>query len=251
MSSQRFSLLSSGHPSQSRPADVPVVGIVGGVGAGKSSIIRQVTKTRLCIIDADRIGHEQLLVDDIRKQIVSEFGDQVLDEHGEIDRRRLAAEVFGSSSLHQQKLERLNGIVHPAIQSEIRRQIRAVTNDVDAIIIDAALLLEAGWKEECDALVFVDTPIQQRQARVALTRGWSADEHQRRESSQWSLERKRESCQFVVDNSGPPEPAAKHMEQFLKEIIQQKKQQADSGGDIPKKNGQHTESGCGPDILNV
>ncbi len=218
--------MSSGHSSRSSSAGIPIVGLVGGVGAGKSSIVRDVTALRLHVIDADRIGHEQLLVGGIRKKIVNEFGDQILDENGEIDRRRLAAMVFGSSVLQQVRRTRLNDIVHPAIQEEIRRQIRDTPEGVDAIIIDAALLLEAGWEEECDALIFIDTPLQLRQSRVAQTRGWSADEHERREASQWDSERKRKYCHYTVDNSGTPESAAVQMKRCLKEIIERTRSQA-------------------------
>jgi len=198
------------------------VGLVGGVGAGKSSIVREVTSLRLCVIDADRIGHDQLLVGSIREKIISEFGDQLLNVHGEIDRGRLAAMVFGSSELHQLRRTRLNEIVHPAIQEEIRRQIQKAPNNVDAIVIDAALLLEAGWADECDALIFIDTPLPLRQARVAQTRGWSADEHARREASQWTSDLKRNHCQYSVDNSGTQEASVTQMDRCLKRIIQQK-----------------------------
>lgn len=102
----------------------------------------------------------------------------------------------------------------------MQRQIHAAPYDAEAIILDAALLLEANWTDECNAIIFIDTPIQQRQARVAQTRGWSAEEHQRREASQWSLDDKRRHCQFTVDNSGTPEAAAEQMERCLREIIQ-------------------------------
>lgn len=213
--------MSSGFPSRSSPPGIPIVGLVGGVGAGKSSLVREIGSLRLCVIDADRIGHEQLLVDSIREKIVDEFGNEIINANGEIDRRRLAEMVFGSSEFHQLKRQRLNEIVHPAIQEEIRRQIQGASEDVDAIVIDAALLLEAGWANECDALIFIETPKPMRQARVAQTRGWSADEHERREASQWSSEQKQKSCQYTVDNSGTPEAAALQLENYLKEIIQQ------------------------------
>lgn len=175
---------------------------------------------RLWVIDADRIGQEQLTVQSIRDRIVNAFGDQVLDPNGQIDRSRLAAEVFGGSSSQHHKRAQLNEIVHPAILAEIRRLVQAAPQDAEAIILDAALLLEADLADECDALIFVDTPIRQRQVRVAETRGWSIEEHERREASQWSLDRKRRYCQFIVDNSGTPEAAAIQMEKCLKEIIE-------------------------------
>lgn len=176
---------------------------------------------RLHFVDADRIGHEQLAVQEIKEQIVKEFGTQVLDSFGNISRPSLAAQVFGDSPENQQKRQQLNSIVHPAIRSEILRQINAAPQDVDAIILDAALLLEAGWADECDAVIFIDTSLEQRQKRVADTRGWSAEELHRREASQLSLEEKRRRSDFVVDNSGEVSVAAHQMEEALIKVLAQ------------------------------
>ncbi len=215
--------MSSSHSPGCESAGIPVIGIVGGVGAGKSSVVGRVTGFRLFVIDADRVGHQQLTDPQIRDQIVNVFGNQVLNASGQISRPDLAAEVFGDSSDQKQKRQLLNEIVHPAIQKEIRRLMKSAPQDADAMVLDAALLLEAGWAEECDAVIFIDTPVEDRQKRVAETRGWSADEHTRREASQWSLEKKRKLSQFVVDNSGTPEEAAHQMEQVLKRILQHHK----------------------------
>lgn len=216
-----ISPLSSESTTRTLPARIPLVGIVGGVGAGKSSVVRNVKSLRLHFVDADRIGHEQLAVPEIRDQIVKEFGSQVLDSSGCISRPALAAQVFGDSAQKRQKRQHLNSIVHPAIRTEIRRQINTAPQDVDAIILDAALLLEAGWAEECDAVIFVDTPLEQRQKRVADTRGWSLEELQRREASQLGLEEKRRRSDFCVDNSGEISVAAHQMEEALIRIMTQ------------------------------
>ena len=214
-----ISPLSSESTSERSVARVPLVGIVGGVGAGKSSVVRNVKSLQLHFIDADRIGHDQLTVKKIKDQIVKTFGTQVLDSSGDISRPDLAAQVFGDSSENQEKRKQLNTIVHPAIRSEIRRQINSAPQDADAIILDAALLLEAGWADECNAVIFIDTSLEQRRKRVAETRGWSAEELQRREASQLSLEEKRRRSDFCVDNSGDIFVAAHQMEQALMKII--------------------------------
>lgn len=196
-----------------------MIGIVGGVGAGKSSVVKHITSLRLHLIDADRIGHAQLEKNAIRGVLVEAFGPSVLDGQGRVDRRALGKLVFGDSPDHAQRLTRLNQIVHPAIRSEIHHQIQTAPQDADAIVLDAALLLESGWAAECDAIVMIDTPLELRRLRVAETRGWSIDEHSRREAAQWPLEKKREAAQYVVDNSGTPESAAKQIEAILQLII--------------------------------
>lgn len=149
----------------------------------------------------------------------------MLDAAGQISRPLLAAEVFGKSQEQKKKRSQLDKIMHPAIREEIRKLMSSAPQDAEAIILDAALLLEAGWAEECDAIIFIDTSLEQRQQRVAETRGWSAAEHSRREASQWNLDDKRRVCKFSVDNSGSPKAAALEMEAILQEIIKQHKKE--------------------------
>ncbi|MCA9013281.1 MAG: dephospho-CoA kinase [Planctomycetaceae bacterium] len=198
---------------------IPVVGIVGGVGAGKSSVVRRITTLKLFVIDADRIGHELLLTSDIRAKLCHVFGEEILDEAGVIARERLAAKVFGASEPQISNRIRLNEILHPAIREEIYRLIKLAPQDADAIILDAALLLEAGWADECDVIIFIDTPLEVRQQRVAANRGWSAEELQRREASQWSLSKKRQLARFIVDNAGSPQSAVNQLTSVLEKTI--------------------------------
>ncbi len=196
-----------------------VVGVVGGVGAGKSSVFRAISGFRLSVVDADRIGHQQLQQAAVRQALVQRFGSSILGENGEIDRRILGSLVFGSTPESQQNLAALNELVRPGIRAEIHRQIQQAPQDVDAVLLDAALLLEAGWAAECDGLIFIDTPLVLRQQRVFLQRGWTADELARREASQWDLAKKRQACGFVVDNSGTLENSAAQFQQHLATIL--------------------------------
>lgn len=181
--------------------------------------MRGVKSLRLSIVDADQAGHHQLRKPEIRDQLTRVCGHEILAQDGEIDRRRLAALVFGETPEHNQRRELLNQIVRPGIREDIRRQISSAPQDVDAIILDAALLLEAGWAAECDALIFIDTPLELRRQRVAINRGWSSEELRKRESSQWDVERKKAACHFVVDNSGSPEDSAAQMERCLRTVL--------------------------------
>ncbi len=205
---------------QSQHANIPVVGIVGGVCAGKSSVLRTVSDLQLFVIDADHIGHALLEKNDIRSQLRDTFGKEIFDEAGLVLRTRLAEIVFGDTDEQTNNRNRLNEILHPAIRTEIHRSIKQAPQDVDAFILDAALLLEVGWADECDAVIFVDTPIEMRQQRAAANRGWSVEEFRRREASQWSPVKKRQFAEFVVDNSGLPKAAAEQMTLVLEKIIE-------------------------------
>lgn len=211
--------LTSNSPSHANRSKVPVIGILGGIGSGKSSVVRHVDGLKLHIVDADKIGHKLLSDSEIQIRIRQAFGEQVFADPTTIDRSQLAARVFGESADRQAARSALNDIMHPAIRLQIHSEIDSVPMDVDAVILDAALLLEGGWEATCDWLIFVDTPKVIRLQRVQDNRGWSADELNRREASQISVEAKRQRADFEVDNSGSIENAAQQMKQTIESIL--------------------------------
>ncbi len=212
----------------------PVIGILGGIGSGKSSVIRKITDRNLTIIDADVIGHDVLKSPNIIAQLTTAFGNDILvDKPTEtsnisetpapkaIDRQKLSKLVFGDHSQQKHNLETLNGIVHPEIRRRLHQEIDSAKKSSDAVILDASLLLEGNWDAHCDHLIFIDTDIQIRQARVQKNRGWDASELPKREKTQVKIATKRQQADFTVDNSGNLEKSAHQMKQILKRIIGQ------------------------------
>jgi len=198
---------------------VPVVGLIGGVGSGKSSLARWMSgQLRVSVIDADDAGHRALARPDVRKSIRRRFGEEVFDNQGGIRRDRLANRVFGADEGSRRDRRDLEKIVHPVIGADLRRQMDTARRnaDVDLILLDAAVLLEAGWKELCDAVVFVDAPLEQRQRRVREGRGWSAAELNQREESQLGLAEKRAAADLIVDNSASIEEAGRQLFNWIK-----------------------------------
>ncbi|MCH2213263.1 MAG: dephospho-CoA kinase [Fuerstiella sp.] len=198
---------------------VPIIGILGGIGSGKSSVIRHVTEFQLQIIDADKVGHDLLQDTDILKQLSEIFPASVFDTTGQVIRSGLADRVFGDSPGHRAALAQLQLIVHPGIQAEIKSQIRSVAPDVDAIVLDAAILLESGWADECDHLVYIHTPESTRIQRVTSTRSWTVEEFQRRELVQLPVYIKKQRADFIIDNSGTIDEAAQQMTGILRVLI--------------------------------
>ena len=197
----------------------PVIGILGGVGSGKSSVVRSVEGFRLHIVDADRIGHEVLTKPEIQSELRLAFGSQIFADTNTIERSQLAKLVFGESDESTANRTKLNEIVHPAIRKEILAQIDSASMDVDAVILDAALLLEGGWDASCNWLIFVDTPRELRQLRVRQNRAWAVDELNLREASQISVAVKKDRADFIVDNSGSIESAAQQMKHVFESIL--------------------------------
>ena len=157
------------------------------------------------MIDADIVGHEVLERSDAHRQVIDRFGAAVVGKptdaaatSGSIDRRALGSIVFAS----RQALDDLEAIVHPPM----RQQFEAIIDrerarpQAPALVLDAAILLEAGWDSLCDLVVFVAAAQPVRLARVARDRGWTAESLQAREAAQWPLQRKLERADIVIHN---------------------------------------------------
>jgi len=114
----------------------------------------------------------------------------------------------------------LENIVHPEIRRSIQEKITNARNagHFRAIVLDAAVLFEAGWNDVCDVAVFVDVPDQLRLRRVIENRGWTEKEFREREASQLPLEAKNKQCDFVIDNSNNVGEAGVALEQILQSI---------------------------------
>lgn len=160
---------------------------------------------------------------EIQSALRAAFGSQIFADAITIERSQLAKLVFGESNESTTNRTKLNEIVHPAIRKEILSQINSASMDVDAVILDAALLLEGGWDASCNWLIFVDTPRELRQLRVRQNRAWTVDELDRREASQISVAVKKDRADFIVDNSGSIESAAQQMKHIFESILSAEK----------------------------
>jgi dephospho-CoA kinase len=204
------------------PRRVPVIGLVGGIGSGKSYLARLLReKHPIEIIEGDAAGHLVLLETSVKENLRKAFGDAVFTSRGEVDRSRVKVLVFGPGPEHKTALKKLEQIVHPRITELLARQIAQAQSrpDVEAIVLDAALLLEAGWRSLCDTVVYIDTPPDERLARVTKSRGWSRDELRFREESQFPVERKRKEAEYVVENSGDEQAALSQLEEIYSRVL--------------------------------
>ncbi|MEW4487180.1 dephospho-CoA kinase [Thalassoglobus sp. JC818] len=189
---------------------IPVIGVIGGIGSGKTTFTRAVgEQLNARILDADQVGHQVLRIDSVKSQLRENFGDGIFDSSGEVVRSALARQVFGTEEKQQSARLQLNQIVHPEIRRLLEEQLQEMRSDLEAevIFLDAALMIEAGWVSVCDAVVFLDVPEQVRLERVQK-RGWTPEEFAKREASQLSLTEKKNRADFVVDHTLPPQQAA-------------------------------------------
>lgn len=182
----------------------PVVGLVGGIGAGKSTVAAALVRHGGRVVAGDPLGHAALEQSDIRARVTEVWGDRgVVNPDGTIDRKKLGRIVF-PSPVERTRLEHL---VHPYIERRIREEIdRAVADPaVKFVVLDAAIMLEAGWEGVCDTLIYVDAPRPVRLERVQKQRNWTDQDLANREAVQMPADRKKEWADAVIDNGGPPE----------------------------------------------
>jgi dephospho-CoA kinase len=197
-------------------AQAPVIGLIGGIGSGKSRVAALLAERGVRVLSGDEAGHEALRQPDVRARVVERWGPGVLDAAGAIDRRRLAQRVFGAPA----ELRALEALVWPWIGRRLREQIASARPDpgVKFILLDAAVLLEAGWNDVCDRIVYVHAPRAVRLRRLAEQRGWSAKEVAAREQAQVSLTDKARRADFALDNSGPPEALARQVDDLIAQL---------------------------------
>jgi dephospho-CoA kinase len=199
-----------------------VVGIIGGIGSGKSTVARQFQSLGASLVEADEVGHEVLRLSEVKQEARERWGEGVFGPDGEIDRQRLAEIVFEPSPSGKRERESLERLVHPLIGRRLRRRIEALRKDprVGVIVVDAAVLLEAGWHDAVDVLVFVEAPRADRLARVREARHWDSNQLKSRELAQKPLSWKRQRADYVIGNSGSREQTLQQVERIYTTLTQ-------------------------------
>jgi len=189
-----------------------VIGIVGGVGSGKSSVTSELATLGAMALDVDRIGHNLLNETEIKGRLADRWGTAVIDSSGDIDRSVVAGIVFTDSPEATGELEFLESLVHPCITDQLVSTIAELKQSAKTgvLVIDAAVMFKAGWDRLCNKLIFVEVSERDRLARCQQ-RGWTSEEFYRRELSQESLELKRERADWVIDNSGSQQQLARQV----------------------------------------
>lgn len=194
---------------------LPVIGLVGGIGSGKSLVASQLRQLGCLVCDSDAMARDILQERRVHDQLVAWWGSGILDREGEIDRSRVASIVFS----RPEERERLEALVHPLVEARREALFQNPPPGTRALVIDAPLLLEAGLGDKCDAIFFVDAPRAARLARVAATRGWLEQEVDRRELAQWPLDRKREAADTVLCNDGDPASLRQQVVRALEQVL--------------------------------
>ena len=256
-----------------------IIGILGGIGAGKSTIVRMLSEEAhrvavprssassssdrdellgedssgrcaepeaarrpVTIIDADALAHEALETPEVRARLEEWLGPQILKKDDTLDRQVIAQKVFSEPK----QLKKLEDIVHPLVRQSILEQLERFRRAAQAFgpeslcILDVPLLASSPLLSECDELLFVKLDQAIRERRVMAKRSWSREELRRRESHQVSPEAKQSMAHVIIDNSGSEEATQKQVVEYVSRLMQRFTRQSNQAG--PKnKNDSHND----------
>ncbi len=200
------------HGRGDEPDPVPVIGLVGGIGSGKSAVAAAFAKLGCLVSDSDKAVREVLLQPEVVDTLVGWWGEGILDAEKKVDRKKVADLVFREPF----ERRRLEALVHPRVRESRGALIeRARLAGAAGVIVDAPLLYEAGVDAECDAVVFVEATRAVRLGRVREHRGWDEAELDRREAAQMPLDEKRRRSDHVVVNNGTLEELESRVSKVL------------------------------------
>ncbi|MCI8505198.1 MAG: dephospho-CoA kinase [Lachnospiraceae bacterium] len=190
-----------------------VIGVTGGVGAGKSMVLEFLKKEHKAkLFCADEIGRELMKPDGACfAPVVRAFGEAVVKADGELDRGEIAKIVFGD----EEALGRLNGIIHPAVRREIETGLEELKEE-ELAVIESAILLEAGYEDICEEIWYVYAKEETRINRLMESRGYSRERCLEVMKSQMGEEELRRRATAVIENDGDKEAVREQIQALLK-----------------------------------
>jgi len=203
------------------------VGLTGGIASGKSTVAAMLRELDCPVLDADTLGHELLEQgQEAFNEVVREYGQQVLDAYGKVDRGKLGQIIFADAS----KRARLNQILHPRILDVVRRWFAALAQagGPELAVVEAALIMEAGYNKELDRVIVCWCPAEQQLQRL-VERGLAAEQAKLRIAAQMPMAEKRRLGDETIDCSGSLAETERQVIEVVKRLL---RQAAPAGGNI-------------------
>jgi dephospho-CoA kinase len=209
-----------------------MVGLTGGIGAGKSAVSARLAELGAVVVDADRIAREVVApgTDGLR-EVVAEFGTEVLEPSGALDRAALGRQVFGDDPARR----RLEAIIHPRVRARTTELVAAAP--ADAIVVnDVPLLVETGLAAAYDVVVVVLAQEEMRVARLVTGRGMTRAEAMARIAAQATDDQRREVADVVIDNDGTLADLRDRVDRVWRDVLVPRRdaKEAPEGADVAR-----------------
>jgi len=177
-----------------------VIGLTGGIASGKSLVSEQLAEKGAAVIDADKVGHSAYLKDTPTfAKVVEAFGEDIVGDDGEVDRKALGGKVFGDPEARR----RLEGVVWPAMRAMMEEQLEELrAQGTEFAVLEAALLIEADWTSLTDEVWLVSVSPETARQRLYERNGLSAEDAESRIRAQLTNEKRREYADIEIENDG-------------------------------------------------
>lgn len=197
-------------------ADMKKIGLTGGIGSGKSTVAAMLAEAGFRVVDADKIARQIMEPGSpVLAKVAEEFGHDVLNKDGTLDRAELARRAF----VDKESTQRLNAITHPAIRAESNRQfIQAETDGAPVAVYDMPLLIELGLNKDMDLTVVVDVDAEERVKRLVTSRGLDEADARARIKRQIDDGARKAAADWVIDNNGPVENLVPQVERLIESV---------------------------------
>lgn len=203
---------------------IPLLGLTGSMAAGKSTVSAMLAERGFFIVDADKTAHDVIQTEKVLRKLTDAFGEGILDESGNIDRKKLSECVFGEKNNEVQdkacpgnaanasaeriaaekksRVELLNDIVHPAVIESLFEQAETAKQlpDCPGVVLDVPLLIESGLHKRCDSVILVTANIETRYARIMKRDGLSRREARARIAAQMPQWKKKRYADYIIEN---------------------------------------------------
>ena len=191
-----------------------VIGLIGGIGSGKSSVSSILNSLGVDVIDADKVGHEAYTPNSEGwRKVISAFGQDIVGPENEIDRKKLGSIVFSDPS----EMEKLNKLMHPIIHNLVEEKIKNLADQgINVVVLEAAILIEANWQDLTDEIWLAKANREVVIERVQLRNNFSREEIIKRIESQMSNNDREKHADIVIDNDG----TIKQLEETVKTLWQ-------------------------------
>lgn len=199
-----------------RPSGIYVIGLTGGIASGKTTVSDYLKSLGVCVIDADEVAHEVTSPGSAGfKEIIEEFGEDLLTAEGNLNRKKLGEIVFSD----KEALSKLNAIVHPLVIENIRQMLVKIECS-PCVVLDVPLLFESGMDDLCDEVWVVAVDEDTQVKRLMERDGYNLDEATRRVNAQMPLEEKVRRAHRVLDNTGTIEETKRQVDELFEGVMQ-------------------------------
>ena len=197
----------------------PIVGLAGGVGSGKSTVAKILGELGAGVIDSDALAHQELNSEEVKGTLRQWWGNEIFQPDGSVSHQKLAAIIFGDP----QQRHRLEALLHPRVAVRREVLISELENQprIRMVVLDSPLLYETDLDLMCDAVIFVDASLDNRQARSEKQRAWPEGEVTRREKTQFALDTKQARADHVCSNNSSPTELRREVERIFAAITSQ------------------------------